>query len=786
MYNRRVYQRLCLLACLSILVLVTLRGQVFPETVGSEVSEEPLLAAYIRYGSLESWQEDNRTITALTGKVELYQAHQTIFAESLIGWSEKKPEIDEGKEPEIRNNKVIFDEIYAEGNVKIIRGKDQIQADKVYYDFKNGTGIMLNVQIRATYTDEAGNIPLGAVPFVIRAKEIYQVNHTTLIARNASVTTCPQGKPHYHFWVKKIKFIWDEKGKRFILTHIILHIAGVPVLYWPYLKKTIGTDPFIRSVKMEKSTRFGVTTQIKYGININKFVREPSGEIKKDKLGYYRKKRWGDFTIQNTHFRKRGLAWEPELEYQDDTYAGFVKGYYIRDKGRDTDVDYDRQFLPLKQHHRGEGNLFHRQQLSQKLRLETEITWISDRNLRQEFMESVFKEGKEAESYVYGRYAADNIGVTMLERYRVNEFQDQTEYLPSANLYIINREVKLTRSVPLYFSSFTEGSNIRIRYDEQLDQGALRSWRIDSLNEFITRLSVKPFNITPFWSARYTSYEKCIAGDKFLDRFIASTGIKISSQFYRKFGLADQSISGATFIHLVSFDFRYANNYQVTTAPTSILSFDTTTDQIKKFEEFYFELRNQFIKKGQEVIDSGVAVEYYPKSYRDTTSQNQNNYFYPMNWITLAPDEQKQYPRRRFSNIYIDTTWRPQNTLSLYFDNEYNTYERITEVFNAALGFNPYPGWSISLSERYVKNIANAVGISLLCVPIEKWQLEISDQYDFEQDRYTNRIYTIRRDLHELFLEFTIWVDKGKDEIVYNVTLTPKGLFKRPLQLRSY
>ncbi|MFC1525097.1 LPS assembly protein LptD, partial [Planctomycetota bacterium] len=474
-----------------------------------------------------------------------------------------------------------------------------------------------------------------------------------------------------------------------------------------------------------------------------------------------------------------------------DTYAGFVKGYYIRDKGRDPDVDYDRQFLPLKQHHRGEGNLFHRQQLSQKLRLETEITWISDRNLRQEFTESVFKEGKEAESYVYGRYAADNIGVTMLERYRGNEFQTQTEYLPSTNLYIINREIKLTRSVPLYFSSFTEGSNIRIRYDEQLKQGALRSWRVDSVNEFITRLSVKPFNVTPFWSARYTSYEKCIAGDKFLDRFVASYGVRISSQFYKKYGLVDQNVAKVSLIRLASFDLRYTNNYQVTTAPSSILDFDIsnqvdTTDQIEKFEEFYFELRNRFVKQEQEVMNIGAAVEYYPKSYRDTTSQNLNNYLYPFSWIVLAPDDQAKYERRRFSNINMDATWRPRNIVTLYFDTEYNTYNKSTEMFGASLGFNPYAGWSVSLSERYVKNIANAVGVSLMCVPIEKWQLGISDQYDFEQDRFTNRVYTIRRDLHELFLEFTIWADKGKDEIVYNVTLTPKGLFKQSARLRSH
>lgn len=773
-------RKLFLIGLLSVLYLLILNSPVCL-LESTESPKEPSLAAYIRYGHMETWQEENRVITALTGKVELYQAHQTILAESLIGWGEMKSRATEGKEPSD-----IFDEIYAEGNVKIIRGKDQIWTDRVYYNFKTGQGIMLNVKIRTAYTDETGNIPSGAVPLVIRAKEIYQINQTTLLAKHASVTTCPHGKPHYHFWVETVKFIWDEKGKRVTLTHIIPHIAGIPFFYWPYLSKTIGEDPFIRAIKIEKSKRFGVTSMIRYGININKYIREPSGEIKKDKLGYYRTTRWGDCTIQNTHYQKRGLAWEPELNYQWHRYEGFIKGYYLKDKGPDPDLEYEQQFLPLEHKDRGRGEIFHRQWLSENLRVETEMNWVSDRNFRQEFLETEYKEGKEPESYGYLRYISQNKGVTILERLRPNEFQTQTEYLPRLSGMIISEPIFSRQGYPrLYFSSFTEGSNIRIRYDDELDQGSLRSWRIDSLNEIMTRLAIKPLNLAPFFAARYTGYEQGTVEDNYLDRFVASGGLKLSTQFYKKYGNTDQTTPTTELIHYLSLDFRYTNNFQVTTRPTSLMPFDST-DQINKFEEGYFELRNRFVKNGSEFLNVGTAVEYYPESYRDTTAPNPNNYFYPMNWITLAPDKQVQYPRRRFSNIYLDVRCLSLNPLGLYLNTEYNTYQKATEVLNTTVSLNPYPGWSLSLSERYVREMSNALGLNLVCVPIEKWQLGISDQYDFEQHRFTNRVYTIRRDLHELFLEFTIWVDKGKGETLYNITLTPRGLFERPLKIRSY
>ena len=794
-----------------------------PSTSPADEKDSEKLASYI-VGKFTVLQEDGTPVYAITplkdkaSKAIIYLPDRVISAESIIAWVKKKDEATpsgpspsptlagpipperESPSPE-RGKKTDypFAEIYAEGNLEITMGKDRILADCAYYDIRNGRGVILNVEIHTIYTDEKSNIPPEAVPLIIRAKEVYQINETTLIAKNASVTTCSHGAPHYDLLVKTIVFTRDEGGKRFVFYHIFPRISGIPFFYIPYLSKTIGSDPFIRAVRIENSTRFGNTVHIKYGLNLREPKVDDNGIPLKNKDGSYIYKRCGDFTIQNDYYQKRGLGWMPELSYNHKDYTALVKGYYIRDKGPDPDIAYDRQFLPMETDKRGRLRGFQRVDnfLYPHLRLDTEFSYLSDRHFLQEYFDTEFKEGKEQETYGYLRLNQNNQGLSLLERSRLNDFQTQVEYLPRLSYSLLKQPLlTLGQKYTLYFSDITEVANRRLQLDEDLNQSATpRNVRFDTYNEITLPFhfsALAGLSLTPFLAGRYTAYEDGALEEDYTDRWVGTNGLRLFTQFYRVFNTNIPALGLNQVRHSISFDARYTNNSVVTTSPTKLIQYDSV-DQMDRFTEYYLEIRNRFGTKGagsgdgpfRDFLTIGAAVEYYPDAQRDTTQVNTANYLYPMNWIVLAPDSHQQYLQRDFSNIYLDLAFTPQSFFSVYLDTQYNSEWRRTEIFNTSLNINPYPGWSTSLSQRYSFGNTNATGLALTCSPIEKWQVSISEQYDFRADAFTNRSYTFRRDLHEFYLDFIVSIDAGKNEKSFNIMFTPKGIFERPIKLRS-
>jgi len=750
-------------------------------TAQNNAKTEP--SAYIHYGHLERWKEDNLQITAFTENVELYHAGKVIKADTLIAWNKA----DAPGQTNGNADGTVFNEVYAEGNIKVISEDDTLLADRFYYNFANDTGVSINVEIRTSSRLEGEK----SEPVIIRAKMVYQSDKKTSTAHQATITTCTHGVPHYYFWASTIKFTNDEKGKIISFTNIIPHFWGIPFFYFPYYSKTLGQDSLLRSVHYERTYRFGATVQSNWGINLDKFKRDENGEILKDGDGRYKTKRWGDLSLEHAYFQRRGNGFEPGLKYKWLNYNGYIKGYYIDDKGP-VPTSYDRGLyglfgepLPTEQTSRYRIHAFHRQQLSDKIRADAEVYSLSDRLFQIEFFERETKEEKAPESYVYLRRLDDNSGQTLLGRKRLNEFQSQTEYLPALNYYLINQPLKY---VPVYGTLNAEVSKLNLKYDEKTGLASESLSRFDLMGELSSPQQISFIKVTPFVSTRLTGYDKGIQQDNYLDRFISSGGVRLFSQFNRVFDTKNKYLGINNVMHTVSLEARYNNNYQVTRLPSELINTDQI-DQLTEFSEWYFEVRNRFKTRSSqappddtnynEFLNIGLAIERYPVSNRDTISFNSSNYLYPMSWITLAPDKNGSFEERRTSNLDMDVLFTPNLPFSFFGKTEYNTEKHKPEVNTAGISFVPYTGWNIAITERYIIDSSNALSLGLSCTPVEKWQVSIAEQYDFKQDTFTNRNYSLQRDLHEFFLNFSITVDKGKDETFFAVTLTPKGVFKR-------
>jgi len=736
-------------------------------------AQKPEPSAYVRYGQMEIRKEDGVQITAFTNKVELYQAGKILKAETLIARNKTKDgNVQAGKD-------IIFDEVYAEGNVKVISENDVLSADRFYYNFTNDTAVIINLEIRTSARDNREQ----ELTVVIRANIAYQVNKSTIIARNASVTTCPHGQPHYYFWAHQVSFIKDESGKHIIINHLVPHIAGIPVFYIPYYKKTLGDDSIIRSARFSRSTRLGQSTDVRLGLNIKKYVRDEKDEIIKDRDGYYKKKLWGDLTLDEHIYEKRGLASEPKLEYDWQNYEGFVKGYYIQDKGPDPDLKYNtrlygspQEMATVTDEERGRFQVFHRQNFNPNLRGDVELYYLSDRYFLPEFFNDEYKERKPPESYAYLRYLRYNKAVTLIGQPTMTTFQNKTEYQPSLKGYMMNEPLGFSGSIPfLYYSGTLEFSRVQREQDALPQMLGYQVNRIDSFNEISTPLDIDFIKFTPFVAGRWTGYNKTPQDTDYTTRFVGSEGARLFTQFYRAFDLKEKPLGISKPVHTVSLDVRYINNSYVS-VPSSDLYYFDNTDRYDEMGEWFFEIRNRFKSEHngayQEFLNVGLSIERYSKPVSNTAS----NYLYPMSSLTIPPVENSDFPERKISDLNLDVLLTPVAPFSFRTVWQYNTNTHQGEVWYLNVNFVPYSMWTVSLFGNYILDRTDTYGVNLACSPLEKWELSVTDQYDFRAGDFINRRYSLRRDLHEFFLEFVVMIDKGKDEKNFNILLSPKGV----------
>ncbi|MDQ7779104.1 MAG: LPS assembly protein LptD [Planctomycetota bacterium] len=739
----------------------------------------------IRYQEIESWLEGDVRITHLTGGAQISQQDMWIRAENIIGWFDEKAakeRRERGEEPPkeqslIGLDKVEFDEIYAEGFVRMKTETELVTSDGLYMNFRTSQGIMVNTLVRTK--DAKRNLDV-----VLRAKTIRQLDARTFQAEEGSLTTCTFADPHYQIGVKSVEFKRGSgESGRASLTHIVPEAGGFPIFYWPMYFLRLGQGSPLRNFKFEKSGRYGVTVKTKWGFDLNRYRRDANGEIERDEDGAPKEKRWGRLLFDIDYFSMRGTGYGPGLEYEWEDYEGLIQTYYIRDRGPDDKDKFGRRFLPLEDRDRGRAKLYHRHYLDslvQGLRMDMELSYVSDRNFLEEFFEREFKESKEQESYLYLRYVNGNKALTGLERLRMNDFQNQVEYSPAVAFTTIAEPLVGER---LYYTTITEFDNVRNKYDDELDLDSERIWRFDTYNEFGYPISAKPVNFVPFLGARFTGFEDAVNSEGHIDRFIGSAGTRISTQLQRVYetNIAALGIFGIR--HTALFEVRYTNNYECSQKPDELYLFDAV-DQASAFEEVSFEERHRFETKDSnkenpiEFMNMGYEIEYYPDHVRDTDRMRAQNYMPPFNWINNYPDKDGEYKHRNWSNLNADLTVSPRGIFSFSGEAEYDTYTSDIDVSTVTITATPKPELRTSIYHRFLRGIADTIGTNIEWEMTEIWGLELDFQYDFMRGTISDQTYVLKRNLHDFMLEFSIDIDEGKDDTTYSMVLYPKAMPK--------
>jgi hypothetical protein len=748
-------------------------GAPAPESKGPPVT--------IDYEYLEQWQEGPFLVVFLTGGVSIAKGPETLQADAIIVW--KRTEGAAGGLAALDAVKTL-DQVYAEGHVRMAKpGRGTIYAEAAFIDNQRHEGVFLDFRGRTVErrTKQA---------FVIRAAEARQVAENFFIAEPASITTCTYGTPHYDIHVRRVDFSHDPntRGGTLDVSDILVRLDGVSLLYWPAISYDLG-EPFpLRHVTFENSSRFGPSVHTEWGLIIKIPETDAEDPPPSDRRKPSAPKKWGDIRLDVDYRDKRGWATGIDLDYRwKDLYQGFLNTDYLHDRGRNLGNDFDRQLeaaSPLQQADRGRTHAFHRQKLSDHWRAELEVNYVSDRDFLLEFFPNENRDEKEPETYGYLRGVYDTWAFTLLQRNRINDWQNQVEYMPKVGVYAVGQPLPMEILSGLYFFTTTEVANLRWNFDEAhaLPVDSRRILRVDTANELWYPLHLGPVNVAPFVGGRWSWFQETLFEDSPEDRFVGTGGARAEVKAHHVYHVTWDLIGLNDLRHIVSGEVRYTNAYACTIPSDDLIAYDHV-EGADKFQEIAVSLTQRFQTKvgppeKRMIIDFltlHTAIEFYPDPERDTTQRRIQNYLSPFNWITLPPEpDGVTFAERRYSNLFWFAELTPSGRLSLRADGEYNLKDRRPEVTDLTGSAAPFDWIQVSVGYYNSHDVTESVRVTTFLRPSPRLNLYALYGYDLHSRAVMERKVAAQWDFHDAYLEVSVSIDPIHDEKKYLVGVTPK------------
>ena len=479
-------------------------------------------------------------------------------------------------------------QLYLEGNI-VIRQQSRfaqlgdrevsnvVKASRAFYDARDNRALILDAELQSY-------VPALDAGVRVRAERLRQNSMQSYHAQNAWFTTSQYGQPGYRIQASDIFLeprpngllpsqVDPETGvavppETYWLTALNtqLLVGEVPVFYLPQISSPIGTeDPGIPllGAALGQDRVFGTQLRTRWDAFRLFGIQRPEGV----------NANWG---LQLDYLSQRGPAVGTDGRYSGvdaygNRFGGTGLGYYIHDSGADN-LGRDRRTLIPSDPNRGILQWQHRHFFeAYNMTLDAELGGASDRNFRESYRERDFDTGKDLETLAYLRQQPDeNWMWSLLVRPTVNQFENNTAWLPRADLYFLGEPLL---GGLLNWSSHTSAAYASLnRANAPTNPADIFSplpYYTDA-NGLVamTRHEVEmPFNLGPLKVAPYAMGEAAFWGDSFtsqsIDRFYARGGIRGSLQFGRVFSDIQSDIfnlDGLAHKVVLDADYSYAGS----------------------------------------------------------------------------------------------------------------------------------------------------------------------------------------------------------------------------------
>lgn len=508
--------------------------------------------------------------------------------------------------------------VYLEGNIIARQGANVITASRAYYNINQRTGLLYDAEIRTHIEQYDGTIRL-------RATELRQLADSRFHARDAWFTTSEFGQPKYRVQASDIfleersslfpNSVDPETGLPDASTMWIesrnnqLFIENVPVFTAPYLTGP-AEDPRIPISEFDVgySSMFGAEIEVAWNLDGIFGLKLPEGAL---------------LNLETDVFTKRGPGIGLRTDY-DTIYSlfgvpvrryGDAHIYYLNDGGLDN-LGLGRRALDTPNDHRGRFLWRDRIELSPFTTITKEAGEIfnDDRNFMEQYYEDEWDRGKDLENNFIIDHQFNNVTASLLGALQANDFSNQTDWLPRADLTILGQQVFQT---PLSWSSHSSVGYARLNQassppDPIADPFVPLDYFADSeglvamsRHELSLPFNVGPTKLVPYVLGEVAYWNEDLTGES-LTRWYGSAGVRGSVQFAKYMPYVRSSIFGLNGLaHKVSLD----ADYYIAESSQSL-------EFIPQYNPFDEDAQERFRSRFQVLEFGGMLPDIYdPRGY---------------------------------------------------------------------------------------------------------------------------------------------------------------------------
>lgn len=623
---------------------------------------------------------------------------------------------DSGAEAVLTADRITINETtglaVAEGKVYLQRDNQVWTGDRLEYNF-------------LTREMKSGAFRTGMAPF-FAAGEGLTLNLTNQVytATNSFTTTDDISDPSFKVRAKSLTL---APGKYIEARNAVVHAGSVPVMYFPYYKRSLTRHP----------NNFAFTPG----------YRSLYGPFLLSEFNWYYSENLNG-TIHGDYRQKRGFGVGPDLHYNAGPLGkGDFRYYYTHDEDPPDDPNTGETIRD----HRYRISFDHQVTLRTNLTATAVLRKQSDPYVIRDFFEDEYRRNVQPSSFLDVKQLWPNFSLDLLAQPQINEFFETVERLPDVRLTAFRQQLGVS---PFYYESESSAGYFRYKFanDAQPDYAAFRG---DTYHQILLpRNYFGWLNVTPRVGGRFTHYGETEGFGSTLteqDRVVFNTGVDVSTKLSRVWpGARSQWLDVKELRHIMEPSVSYVYVPNPSVSPRELPQFDRELPSFRLLPIHYPDYNAIDSVDSQNVLRMGLRNKLQTK--------REEGVDYLVDWSLYTDWRIK--PRRdqtTFADFYSDLDFKPRSWIVLTSETRYNIEDGRWRMADHYATIQPKSNWSVSLGHRYLDDEPElgplyARGHNLIMSRLsyrfnENWGARVAHHFEARDGVLEEQYYTLYRDL---------------------------------------
>ncbi|MBI1178793.1 LPS assembly protein LptD [bacterium] len=605
-------------------------------------------------------------------------------------------------------NKKDTGEVIAEGHVRIQRGQQIWIGEKISYNFV--TGHMTADKFRT-----------GQPPFFIAGVNLDANKETGIYTGyGVTMTTDDYEDPAQKVEASSVGIMEDDYAEVYSAT---LKIGKVPILWLPYMKRSLKTHPSYFTIFPGYSGRYGA-----YGLSA--YHWSYGSDL--------------DAAVRLDYRSKRGIGTGADLNYDLGRAGKGDFSYYWTDD-HDAGLDANGDVIdPRRQRFR----LFHEAQIDPTFTARAMVRYQNDEYIIRDFFEDEYRENVQPSSWLELHKGWSNFSLNTLAQPQLNGFQETVERLPDVKFSAHRQQLG---DLPLYYESETDAGWFRRRFADNI-QPSYSAFRGDSYHQIVwPNMFFGWLNVMPRVGGRFTYYSEAEGGGATTmeqTRGVFNTGAEVTTKASRLWpGIESKFWDVDGLRHIIQPAINYVYVPQPSVRPPLLPQFDYELDSIRLLPIEFPDYNSIDSIDSQNTLRLGLFNKL--QTHRNDRLANIVQWNAYTDWRL-----DKQPGQRTFADLFSELDFAPREWLLLTSEVRLDVQDPELLEANHYLTFTPQSNWSWSIGHRFMRDdpARGIVGNNLLINRMyyklnENWGLSTYQYFDIKESRLQEHTYSIYRDL---------------------------------------